>query len=78
MFDDILNTYVNTQDKDNLNTWETTKQKKKTVNTKMDKKSEECRVKNEVIEVTDLKIPSNPRKKNEPNQDFSFYLTIAN
>lgn len=78
MFDDILNAYVNTRDKDNLNTWETTKQKKKTVNTKIDKKSEECRVKNEVIEVTDLKIPSNPRQKNEPNQDFRFYLTIAN
>lgn len=48
------------------------------VDTDMDKKSEECRVKTEVIEMTDFKIPSKPRKENEPNQDFSFYLTIAN
>lgn len=48
------------------------------VDPKMDKKCEECRVKTEVIEMTDFKIPSKPRKENEPNQDFSFYLTIAN
>lgn len=44
----------------------------------MDKKSEAGGVKNEVIEVTDFKISSKPRKEKEPNQDFSFYLTIAN
>lgn len=48
------------------------------VDTKMDKKSEECIVKNQIIEITDFKIPSNSRKENEPHQDFSFYLIIAN
>lgn len=45
------------------------------VDTETDKNSEECRVKIEVIEMTDFKIPSKPSKENEPNQDFSFYLT---